>query len=68
MFDSNVVHRFSVQDDIAVIPKASSEQHLSDNLQVFDFELDEAQRASLFALAQEPGNGRYFDWDPTYVS
>ena len=61
------VHRFSVQDGIAAIPKASSEQHLADNLQVFDFSLDATQHAALGALSQEPGGGRYFDWDPTSV-
>lgn len=61
-------HRFSVQDGIAVVPKASSEQHLADNLQVFDFALDAAQHAALAALAREPGGGRYFDWDPTSVA
>ena len=57
-----------MQDGIAAVPKASSEQHLADNLRVFDFELDAAQHAAIGALSQEPGGGRYFDWDPTSVS
>ena len=62
------IRRFSVQDGIAVIPKSSSEPHLVENLQVFDFSLDALQHAALAALSNELGGGQYFDWDPTSIA
>jgi len=42
--------RWLVQQGIAAIPKASSETHLRANLNVFDFELSEAQMDSIRSL------------------
>lgn len=38
------------QDNVAAIPKAASSEHLRDNFDIFDFELTDAERASISAL------------------
>jgi 2,5-diketo-D-gluconate reductase B len=49
---SQVALRWLLEEDgVAVIPKASSEAHLKANLELFDFTLDDADRAALQELA-----------------
>ena len=62
------LHRFWVQDGIAVIPKSSSEPHLVENLYVFDFALDASQHAAVAAFSNKLGGGQYFDWDSTSIA
>jgi diketogulonate reductase-like aldo/keto reductase len=40
---AQVALRWLVQKKIIAIPKASSQNHLKDNLDVFDWQLDDAQ-------------------------
>jgi 2,5-diketo-D-gluconate reductase B len=40
------------QDKVAAIPKASSEEHLRANLDIFDFELSDEEMQRIFALAR----------------
>ena len=47
--------RFLVQQGIAVIPRTSRIERLSENLAIFDFELAEAEMAEIAALAHRDG-------------
>lgn len=47
---SQVILRWLVQRDIPVIPKASSKEHLQENLAVFDFSLSEEEMTVIDAL------------------
>ena len=40
------------QDKVSAIPKATSEEHLEENLDVFDFELSEEEMARIFSLGR----------------
>jgi diketogulonate reductase-like aldo/keto reductase len=41
------------QPGVAVIPKASRREHLRENLEIFDFELDEAEMRTLSGLGRD---------------
>jgi diketogulonate reductase-like aldo/keto reductase len=43
------------QDGVAAIPRSSREAHAKANLEIFDFELSEAEMAEIFALAHAGG-------------
>jgi 2,5-diketo-D-gluconate reductase B len=47
--------RFLVQQGIAVIPRTSRIEHLSENSAIFDFALSEAEMAQIRALAHRDG-------------
>lgn len=47
---AQVVLRWNVQSSIAVIPKTSSAAHLSENLDIFNWSLTDAEMASIGAL------------------
>ena len=47
--------RFLVQRGIAVIPRTSHLERLSENLAIFDFELSEAEMAEIARLARRDG-------------
>lgn len=51
-----VVLRWHVQQGLVAIPKSRTESRLADNIAIFDFELTDAQLASIATLAQ-PGAG-----------
>jgi diketogulonate reductase-like aldo/keto reductase len=53
---AQVILRWLLQKDIAVIPKASSEKHLKENLDVFDFSIDPEDMQKIDQLNQ---NKRY---------
>jgi diketogulonate reductase-like aldo/keto reductase len=57
---AQVCLRFLVQQQIAVIPRTSKIERLSENAAIFDFDLSEAEMAEIAALAH-PG-GRVVDW------
>jgi len=48
---SQVLHRWALQQGVAVIPKASSRDRIRENLQLLDFELAPAEMALLGGLA-----------------
>ncbi len=61
--------RYLVQQNIAVIPRTSKLDRLSENASIFDFVLSEAEMAEIHALARREGrivdfsySGR-IDWD-----
>jgi diketogulonate reductase-like aldo/keto reductase len=47
--------RYLVQQGIVVIPRSGSVQHLSENCEIFDFELSAAEMAEIHALAHRDG-------------
>lgn len=57
---AQVILRWLVQKEIAVIPKGSSQKHLKDNMEIFDFSLTDSETAQIDSLGQ---NKRYCDWD-----
>lgn len=52
---AQVILRWLTQKGIVVIPKASSEGHLRDNLSSFDFALDQAALTAIDALDSPHG-------------
>lgn len=52
--------RFLVQQGIAVIPRTSRVERLSENIDIFDFELTDTEMAQIRALAH--ADGRIVDW------
>lgn len=54
--------RFLLQKDILPIPKASSEAHIRDNLEVFDFELSEEDMSLLTCMPQNTWLGEHPDF------
>jgi 2,5-diketo-D-gluconate reductase B len=57
---AQVCLRFLVQQNIAVIPRTSKLERLSENAAIFDFALSEEEMAEISALAH--GDGRIVDW------
>lgn len=47
---AQVLLRWNIQRGVSVIPKATQKLHLAENLQIFDFELSEAQMSAIAAL------------------
>ena len=47
--------RFLVQQGIAVIPRTSRAERLSENLAIFDFELSQAEMAEIASLSARDG-------------
>ncbi|GAA1947160.1 aldo/keto reductase [Agromyces allii] len=60
---AQVVLRWHVQQGVIAIPKASSPARLRENLDVFDFELDEVDLAAIAALESGERTGRDPDFD-----
>jgi diketogulonate reductase-like aldo/keto reductase len=52
--------RWIVQQNIAVIPRTSRVERLSENITIFDFQLSNAEMTEIAALAQR--HGRVVDW------
>jgi len=59
---SQVILRWHIQLGALPIPKASSEQHLRENLELLDFELTEAEMAAIGTLTRP--DGRLKNQDP----
>ncbi|XP_054718239.1 1,5-anhydro-D-fructose reductase-like [Uloborus diversus] len=57
---AQVLLRYLVQRDIAVIPKSIKPERIKENIQIFDFQLDEEDNSILRAM---PKNLRIFDFD-----
>jgi diketogulonate reductase-like aldo/keto reductase len=47
--------RWLVQQNVIAIPRTTRVERLSENIDVFDFELSEADMATIFALANPKG-------------
>ncbi|SFR73270.1 Aldo/keto reductase [Agromyces sp. CF514] len=60
---AQVVLRWHMQQGVIAIPKASSPARLRENLDVFDFELDEVDLAAIAALESGERTGRDPDLD-----
>jgi len=54
---SQVALRWVVQQGIPVIPKSASPKHLQSNFDIFDFELTDAEMATLSAATSPPETG-----------
>ena len=52
--------RFLVEQGAVVIPRTSKVERLEENMAIFDFALDEAEMAAMYALANP--RGRIVDW------
>lgn len=50
---AQVLLRWGLQHDLVIIPKATSKQHLEENIQIFDFVLDDEDMAVLDRMPQE---------------
>ncbi len=50
---AQVALRWAVENDIAAIPKSSSEEHVRQNFELFDWELDEADRRELDGIDRD---------------
>lgn len=57
---AQILLRFLIQRDIAVIPKSVTPERIKENIEVFNFEIDSDDMKDLEALNQ---NCRYFDFD-----
>jgi diketogulonate reductase-like aldo/keto reductase len=53
---AQIILRWLIQKEVAVIPKASSIKHMKENLEIFDFFLTKSEMAELDGLNQ---NKRY---------
>jgi len=61
------VLRWLIQRDVVVIPKSVRPERMRENIDVFDFELGEAEMARIAAL--DTGTTLFFDHaDPEWVS
>lgn len=58
--------RWIVQQDIVAIPRTSKIERLSENIDVFDFELSDAEMNEIFALARPDGRLTDFGFAPQW--
>lgn len=56
---AQVILRWAIQNGVTVIPKAASENHLRQNIDLFDFELNEKELSLIDGYDQHIKN-RYF--------
>lgn len=61
---AQVTLRWLVQQGVAAIPKAGSEKHLKDNINIFDFALTNGEMAQIHALARPDGRMINPAWAP----
>ena len=59
---AQILLRFLVQQDIAVIPKASSVERMKENMDIFDFEIEEDDMSFLKCLPQRGYSGEHPDY------
>ncbi len=58
--------RYFVQQGIVVIPRTSKVERLSENFEIFDFELAEAEMAEIRSLASPGGRTQNPSWAPEW--
>lgn len=58
--------RYLVQQGIGVIPRTSRVERLSENIDIFDFELTETEMAQIRALARPDGRIVDWSWSPVW--
>ena len=54
------------QDSVSAIPKATGEDHIRQNFDIFDFELSQEDMDALFGLAKPDGRIVVPGWGPTF--
>lgn len=54
------------QPDVAAIPKAASETHIRDNINIYDFTLSDEEMDAIFALARPDGRMVNPAWGPQW--
>ena len=63
---AQTVLRFLIQSDVVVIPKSTHKERMEQNLDVFDFALEDAEMDAIRAL--DEGKSLFFDhYDPATV-
>ncbi len=60
---AQILLRWHLDHSVPTIPKSIHREHIEENFAVWDFRLEEEDRARLDAL----DGGRHFDWDPSAV-
>lgn len=63
---AQVCLRWLVQQNVVAIPRSSKIERLSENIEVFDFTLDDAEMAEISALANEGGRLTDFGFAPKW--
>ena len=63
---AQVCLRWLVQQGVAAIPRSSKVEHLSDNIDVFDFALSVQDMADIFAMAKPQGRITDFGLAPKW--
>jgi 2,5-diketo-D-gluconate reductase B len=63
---AQVCLRWLVQQQVAAIPRTSKLERLSENIEVFDFELSEAEMAEVSALGSPDGRTTDFGFSPKW--
>lgn len=63
---AQVALRWLIQQGVAAIPKAGSEKHLQDNINIFDFALTNGEMAQIHALARPDGRMINPAWAPAW--
>lgn len=63
---AQVCLRWLVQQDVIAIPRTSKVERLSENIDVFDFALDDAEMAEIFAMGTPEGRLTNFGFAPKW--
>jgi diketogulonate reductase-like aldo/keto reductase len=63
---AQVCLRWLVQQGVAAIPRSSKVEHLSDNIDIFDFALSEQDMADIFAMGTPQGRITDFGFAPKW--
>ena len=63
---AQVCLRWLVQQNVVAIPRSSKIERLSENIEIFDFALDEAEMAEISALATDGGRLTDFGFAPKW--
>lgn len=63
---AQITLRWLIQQGVAAIPKAGSEQHLKDNINIFDFALTNGEITQINALARPDGRMINPAWAPQW--
>ena len=66
LFRSQICLRWLVQQNVVAIPRTSKIERLSENLDVFDFELSEQDMTDIFAMGSAGGRMTDFAFAPKW--